>query len=178
MNHLPDPIALPHGYIQRPWQTEDLDSVTALDALIFGPDAWSHALFADEYAASEGSVPDRFYQVITHHDEAIIGFAGLLYGPPFADVTTIGIHPDHTGNKLGAALLVWLIRTAHKLGAEDLLLEVRADNTVAQRLYADNGFTHIHTRRRYYPGGVDAWVMRKRLRHPGPSTAVALSNKE
>lgn len=175
--HLPEPLELPTGYVQRPWTADDLQPLTALDALVFGPDAWSYELFADEYDASTAPEPNRFYQVITHQG-TIVGFAGLLYGPPFADITTIGIHPDHTGKKLGAALLVWLIRTAYDLGAEDVLLEVRADNTEAQRLYAHNGFTHIHTRRRYYPGGVDAWVMRKRLRDPGPSTAVALSSKE
>lgn len=174
---IPEPLTLPTGYAQRPWTADDVAPVAALDAIVFGPDAWSLDLFAAEYQASAADRPDRFYQVVTH-DEVVIGFAGLLYGPPFADITTIGVHPDHTGKKLGAALLIWLIRTAHHVGAEDLLLEVRADNTGAQQLYADNGFTHIHTRPRYYPGGIDAWVMRKRLREPGPSTAVALSSKE
>ena len=174
---LPEPLPLPDGYAQRPWTADDIETVAALDDLVFGPDAWSYDLFQAEYQASIAHNPHSFYQVITHHN-VIVGFAGLLYGPPFADVTTIGVHPDHTGKKLGAALLVWLIRTAHDLGADDLLLEVRADNTGAQQLYAHNGFKHIHTRPRYYPGGVDAWIMRKRLREPGPSTAAALSSKE
>lgn len=174
---IPEPVALPAGYTQRAWTAADVAPVAALDATVFGPDAWSLDIFTAEYQASATENPDRFYQVITHRG-VIVGFAGLLSGPPFADITTIGVHPDHTGKKLGATLLIWLIRTAHQLGAEDLLLEVRADNTVAQRLYADNGFTHIHTRPRYYPGGIDAWVMRKRLREPGPSTATALSSKE
>ncbi len=174
---LPNPLPLPDGYTQRAWTADDLDAVTALDALIFGPDAWSRELFAAEYDASVAPHPHSFYQVLTYENE-IVGFAGLLYGPPFADITTLGVHPDHTGKKLGAAMLIWLIHTAYQLGAEDLLLEVRTDNTRAQRLYADNGFSHIHTRPRYYPGGIDAWIMRKRLRDPGPSTAAVLSSKE
>lgn len=174
---IPEPLPLPAGYVQRPWTGDDLAELVPLDAVIFGPDAWSWELFAAEYESSLDPEPHHFYQVITH-DDTIVAFAGLLYGPPFADITTIGVHPDHAGKKLGAALLVWLIRTAYEVGAEDLLLEVRADNTRAQKLYADNGFTHIHTRARYYPGGVDAWVMRKRLREPGPSTASTLSTKE
>lgn len=173
----PEPLPLPPGYAQRAWTAADIPDVAQLDALVFGPDAWSQPIFESEYRASTAEQPNSFYQVITHQD-TVIGFAGLLYGPPFADITTIGIHPDHTGQKLGAALLIWLIRTADALGALDILLEVRADNTVAQRLYADNGFEHIHTRPKYYPGGVDAWVMRKRLREPGPSPAAALTDKE
>lgn len=174
---LPEPLPLPPGYTQRSWTATDLEAIAELDALVFGPDAWSLPIFEAEFAASAAEHPHNFYQVLTYHG-VIVGFAGLLYGSPFADITTIGIHPEHTGQKLGAALLVWLIRTAVALGAVDVLLEVRADNTVAQRLYADNGFEHIHTRPRYYPGGVDAWVMRKRLREPGPSTAAALTDKE
>ena len=168
---------LPNGYTMRPWSEHDVEAVVQLDALVFGADSWSLEIFRREYQASTAQNPHSFYQVITFGD-VVVGFAGLLYGPPFADVTTIGIHPDHTGKKLGAALLVWLMHTADDLGALDMLLEVRADNTRAQRLYADNGFEHIHTRPRYYPGGVAAWVMRRRLRQPGPSTATALTDKE
>src|SRR5699024_2168008 len=50
--HLPEPLELPTGYVQRPWTADDLQPLTALDALVFGPDAWSYELFADEYDAS------------------------------------------------------------------------------------------------------------------------------
>lgn len=165
----PAPLELPPGYALRTWTAEDLKDITELDALIFGPDAWSLQLFEAEYQASIAVNPHSYYQVMTHNHD-IVGFAGVMHGPPFADITTIGVHPAHTGKKLGAALLIWCIRTACTLGAKDMLLEVRADNHTAQRLYADNGFTHIHTRPKYYPGGVDAWIMRKHLRQPEASS--------
>jgi ribosomal protein S18 acetylase RimI-like enzyme len=44
------------------------------------------------------------------------------------------------------------------------MLEVRADNVVAQSLYASRGFEVIATRAKYYqPAGVDALVMRKEV---------------
>ena len=49
-------------------------------------------------------------------------------------------------------------------GAGALLLEVRADNEAARRLYGTSGFEVISVRRRYYqPGDIDALVMRKHL---------------
>jgi [ribosomal protein S18]-alanine N-acetyltransferase len=46
-----------------------------------------------------------------------------------------------------------------------VLLEVRADNDAAIRLYERHGFERIAVRRRYYqPGDVDAHIMRRRLR--------------
>ena len=48
-------------------------------------------------------------------------------------------------------------------GASSLMLEVRASNAAARRLYARHGFEELHVRRRYYPGGEDAVIMRKAL---------------
>jgi len=48
---------------------------------------------------------------------------------------------------------------ARELGAERILLEVRADNPRAQRLYERNGYRQIHVRRRYYDDGTDAIIM-------------------
>ena len=43
------------------------------------------------------------------------------------------------------------------------MLEVRADNAAAIRLYRRHGFERLAVRRGYYqPGDVDAWVMRLR----------------
>lgn len=170
------PVQLPPGYQLRDWKEDDVGLVAELDARIFGVDAWSHQLFAAEFQSSQ-TTNTHHYRVLTYNHH-IVGFAGLLYGPPYADITTIGVDPHHRGKHLGTALLYWLINTANQLGAQDMLLEVRASNTAAQQLYASNGFEHIHTRPRYYPGGEDAWILRKTLREPGPSTASTLSQKE
>ena len=47
----------------------------------------------------------------------------------------------------------------------DVFLEVRADNPVAQALYASEGFAEVGRRPRYYqPDDVDAIVMQLDLR--------------
>ena len=65
---------------------------------------------------------------------------------------------------MGRVLLDWLIGEARRGGAEHLMLEVRADNVAAQRLYTKAGFVMTSVRRRYYqPGDVDAQIMRLTL---------------
>ena len=72
---------------------------------------------------------------------------------------TMAVAPAHQGKGLGATLLEELLAEAGRRRQSPVLLEVRADNEPAQRLYARYGFTRQGIRRGYYPGGVDAWVM-------------------
>ena len=61
-------------------------------------------------------------------------------------------------------LLAALLAEARRRGCTEVFLEVKADNTRAQRLYHWWGFTEIGIRRGYYqPSGADAIVMRRDL---------------
>lgn len=65
------------------------------------------------------------------------------------------------GTGLGARLLTDLLRAATAFECVEVLLEVRVDNTRAQKLYERFGFEPIGFRRGYYqPGNADALVMR------------------
>jgi ribosomal protein S18 acetylase RimI-like enzyme len=48
-------------------------------------------------------------------------------------------------------------------GAKSAFLEVGASNIVAQQFYMQLGFYRIGTRKRYYKGKEDAYVMKKQL---------------
>ena len=50
--------------------------------------------------------------------------------------------------------------------AASLFLEVAADNAAARALYAEEGFCRVGQRRRYYPGGGDALVLRRMIDPP------------
>ena len=76
---------------------------------------------------------------------------------------TVGTVAAAQGRGIGAAQLRWMAAEAAARGASALMLEVRASNAVARRLYARHGFEELHVRRRYYPGGEDAVIMRKAL---------------
>lgn len=137
----------------RWWDVEG--GVLALEGELFGADSWSAELFWSELA-DEGS---RHY-VVADVDDEVAGYAGLSAYGDEAYVQTIAVSPGYQRLGIGTQLLVDLLHEAHKRGAHTAGLEVRADNAVAQRLYARFGFEAVGVRRGYYqPSNIDAVVM-------------------
>jgi ribosomal-protein-alanine N-acetyltransferase len=137
-----------------------LDEVLPLERALFAPEPWT----AHHFWSELGQVDTRHYVVAvddTRADGAVVGYAGLCDYPDEAFVQTIAVAPDRQGHGLGAVLLEELLAEAARRQQRRVLLEVRADNVPAQRLYARYGFTRSGVRRGYYPGGVDAWVLER-----------------
>jgi ribosomal-protein-alanine N-acetyltransferase len=102
--------------------------------------------------------------VVAERGGAAVGYAGVDRGSDVADVMTIAVAPGAQGRGLGRVLVDWLVTEARRGGATHLMLEVRADNVAAQRLYSKAGFVMLTVRRRYYqPGDVDAQILRLTL---------------
>jgi ribosomal protein S18 acetylase RimI-like enzyme len=73
-------------------------------------------------------------------------------------------------------LLGLLLAEARGRGCSQVLLEVAGENAAAIALYEAAGFARISVRRSYYGPGLDAAVMRLRLRAaPAASAASAAS---
>ncbi|MGI6878768.1 ribosomal protein S18-alanine N-acetyltransferase [Microbacterium sp. gxy059] len=137
----------------------------ALERASFPADAWSDDLMRAELASPHG----RY--VVLDDGERIAGYAGLrhLPGGRDADVQTIAVASEARGRGHGRALLDELLDEATRRRAREVFLEVRADNPVAQALYASEGFAEIGRRPRYYqPDDVDAVVMRLDLARRAP----------
>jgi [ribosomal protein S18]-alanine N-acetyltransferase len=160
----------------RPMTTDDLPAVMVLEEELFAPDTWTEAMYRDEL-----SRPDtRFYVVAEFHLEGaddeedvagepvMVGYGGLIAYDDEAHVATLGVTKALQGEGVGSLLLDALLAEADKRSPV-VLLEVRAGNEAAQRLYERRGFTEIGRRRGYYqPSGADAVVMRrKRVRALG-----------
>ena len=140
----------------------DIPRLAALETQLFADHAWT----AETWWAELAGRPRREY-VVLDGDEGIAGYAGLDHGGEVADVMTVAVVPGHRGQGLGDVLLGELLRRAADGGAASVMLEVRADNEPARRLYDRHGFEEVSVRRRYFrqPEGpdVDAVVMRRRL---------------
>lgn len=140
---------------------EDLDQIMALEHASFPTDAWSEAMMREELASPHG----RY--LVDEEAGRLVGYAGLraIKGAKDADVQTIAIAEAARGRGRGRALLHGLLTEAAERGVHDVFLEVRADNPVAQALYASEGFHEVGRRPRYYqPDDVDAIVMKLDMR--------------
>ncbi|MCZ7458544.1 ribosomal protein S18-alanine N-acetyltransferase [Streptomyces sp. WMMC940] len=140
----------------------DIAPVLDLEHELFPEDAWSPGMFWSELAHARGPQATRHYVVAQDPAEGrIVGYAGLAAAGGLGDVQTIAVARDQWGTGLGARLLTDLLQHATAFECDEVLLEVRVDNTRAQKLYERFGFEPIGFRRGYYqPGNVDALVMR------------------
>ncbi len=139
---------------------DDLSGVLGLEDALFAEEAWSRRMLIGELEQQ----PESRYYLVAERDGALIGYAGLLTAGEQADVLTIAVAAASWGHGIGSRLLAALLAEARRRGCREVLLEVRADNTRAQRLYKWWGFSEIGIRRGYYqPSGMDAIVMRRDL---------------
>ncbi|SFT44709.1 [SSU ribosomal protein S18P]-alanine acetyltransferase [Geodermatophilus amargosae] len=140
----------------RPMRLADLDAVLALEDELFAPDTWTRAMYRDELART-----DTRHYLVAEDEGAVVGYAGLIAYDDEAHVATIGVATGRQGEGIGAQLLDALLAEADRRSPV-VLLEVRADNELAQGLYRRRGFTEIGRRRGYYqPSNTDAVVMRR-----------------
>lgn len=153
----------------RWWHIEQL---LPIERQLFQPEPWT----AHHFWSELGQVDTRHYLVAIDANVlpggpesgsggrtqgGVVGYAGLCAYPDEAFVQTMAVAPQVQRLGLGALLLEALLAEAARRGQSRVLLEVRADNEAAQRLYTRYGFARSAVRRGYYPGGVDAWVMER-----------------
>ena len=141
----------------RPMRLADLPAVLELEEELFAPDTWTAAMYRDELARTD----TRWY-LVAEDGDTVVGYAGLIAYPDEAHVATIGVAGTRQGEGIGARLLDALLTEADRRRVPVVLLEVRADNELAQGLYRRRGFAEIGRRRGYYqPSCTDAVVMKR-----------------
>ncbi len=116
------------------------------------PRPWSAEEFADLIASD-------FCDLVTEEH----GFALIRTIAGESELLTIAVAPEVRRQGLGRGLLEAALSAARDKSAEEMFLEVAADNAAAIALYARAGFTETGRRAAYYrqPDGsrVDAVLM-------------------
>jgi len=137
-------------------QLNDLDAVLAIDLLSFPTPA---KLKMYQYELTQNEM--AHYQVLL--DEGLlIGYSGFWMIADECHISTIAIHPDWRGRKLGDKLLHYMLDCAREHKPILATLEVRRSNVAAQTLYHQHGFAIVGERRRYYKDtNEDAILMTK-----------------
>ena len=141
----------------------DVQAMHRMETILFPVDAWHIDMFLEEL-----TLPTRTYYILELPTEGsednegswrAVGYCGTMVVADTADVQTIGVVPEYEGHGYGRTMLEQMHERAREQGAERILLEVRADNPRAQRLYERSGYRAIHVRRGYYDDGTDAIIM-------------------
>lgn len=146
--------AQPQRVFLRPFRIVDLPTVMLIEEELFAPDTWTEAMLRDELSRTKS----RRYLVADVGGE-IAGYAGLVAYRDEGHIATLGVRKAFQGNGIGALLLDALLAEADRR-VPRVLLEVRADAEIPQRLYRSRGFVEIGRRPNYYPfSGADAVVM-------------------
>jgi ribosomal-protein-alanine N-acetyltransferase len=127
-----------------PMAAEDLPEVLRIETLSFST-AWPPNAFANEVRDNKLA-----HYFVGRLDDTIVAYGGIWVILEDSHVTTIAVHPDYRGLKLGEEMLMRLLDEAIVQGASWITLEVRESNETAQKLYRKYGFTTVSTRRGYY----------------------------
>ena len=100
--------------------------------------------------------------------QRIAGFIGIWYMPDAAHIVAIGVRSACRKQGIGELLLIGAIEQAAQRQMDELTLEVRASNRIAQNLYAKHGFKTMGVRKGYYTDNrEDALIMTaERIRSP------------
>jgi [ribosomal protein S18]-alanine N-acetyltransferase len=133
---------------------DDVDAVTALEAEIFGDDAWSR-----DSVLHELTHPLRHAHVAVDDAGQVCGYVAVLGVGQVADLHRIAVSEAMRRRGVAAALLDACDLSPY----ERVVLEVRADNGAALAFYRRYGFAEISRRRGYYADGADAVVMRRHV---------------
>jgi ribosomal-protein-alanine N-acetyltransferase len=127
-----------------PMVMDDIPEVLKIEALSF-VSTWPPNAFVNELRDNKLA-----YYFTGRLDGRIVAYGGIWVILEDSHVTTIAVHPDVRGQRLGEEMLVHLLDQAIERDASWVTLEVRESNDVAQKLYRKYGFTIVSTRRGYY----------------------------
>lgn len=132
----------------------DLSAVSRLEKRVFDQ-PWA-------YSAFEGFVGEPAF-LLAEDGEGLLGYVVADWMPnPGGDlghVKDLAVAPEARRNGLGRLLLRRAVSRLVVEGVAHIKLEVRASNTAAKRLYADEGFETVRRIPRYYSDGETALVL-------------------
>ena len=144
----------PNEMAIEPMTQADLPAILRIEGLSFTT-SWPVNAFSNEIRDNKLA-----HYFVGRLDGTIVAYGGIWVILEDSHITTIAVHPDYRGLKLGEEMLIKLLDEAILQGASWITLEVRESNDVAQKLYRKYGFTTVSTRRGYYSdNGENALVM-------------------
>ena len=104
-----------------PLRRRHLRGVMHIERAVY-PHPWTESLFQSELA-----LPSSRIYLVARAGRTTVGYAGIMFAPDEAHVTTIAVHPDWQRRHVATRLLVALDAGAVERGYRALTLEVRVE---------------------------------------------------
>jgi ribosomal-protein-alanine N-acetyltransferase len=166
MTEIPLPDAFPFTETNLPYnarwmQVDDIKEVMPIEEASF-PAPWPASAYRYELTRNKLSsyLVLQIKDPSVIHPRPIVAYGGFWVILDEGHISTIAVRPDWRGHGLGEWMLVVLMDAAILRGAEELTLEVRVSNHVAQSLYRKYAFAEVGRRKRYYhDNNEDALIM-------------------
>lgn len=137
---------------------EDLDDIMEIEKYAFTT-PWSRKSFEQEI--TQNLLAKYIVAVI---DGRAVGYAGMWLIMDEGHITNIAVAKDSRGQGIGKYLMMGLIEFCRKSKINNMTLEVRKSNIVAQNLYKKYGFLDCGIRPNYYADDhEDAVIMWKTI---------------
>ncbi|MGH9616056.1 MAG: GNAT family N-acetyltransferase [Acidobacteriaceae bacterium] len=158
-------MKLPEGnsFVIRPAVIQDLEELTAIDALCFAPGI-AYPREEIQYLLSSSSI----VTLVAERSSVIIGFGALArrlsrQNARCGELVTIEVLPAFRRESIGAALHQALESRLREWGGSSLHLHVAVDNAAALSFYRGLGYRVVSRIPRYHLRKLDAWEMEKIL---------------
>ncbi|WP_394266012.1 ribosomal protein S18-alanine N-acetyltransferase [Anaerotignum sp.] len=128
-----------------PMTVEHIDGVLAVEEATFSI-PWTRKDFEREMTENNLAI---YYVAVA--EGKIVGYAGMWHVITEGHITNVAVLEDYRKQGIGDALMAQLEQVAMEKEMIGITLEVRINNTPAQRLYHKHGYRAEGLRKNYYP---------------------------
>ena len=128
--------------IIRPMKEEDVPQAAAIEAASITP-PWSEAGFLS-------ALGEDTQMLVAEEGTKVLGYVNMYISFEEAEITNVATDPAQRGQGIAWALMQESMTQAKERGVERIVLEVRASNTPAIRLYEKCGFRELGIRKNFY----------------------------
>jgi len=145
-------------FTYHPMHIDDLECIYKLELDSY-PFPWTKEILRDCILYKYDS-----YSVFI--DDTLVGYIISKISFPETHILNLTVDINFRNNGIGQALIELTINDARIRNSQDIILEVRSRNLIAQSLYSKLGFEKIGVRKGYYDsenGREDAFVLRLKL---------------
>lgn len=132
----------------RHMKLADVSAVYALDVLSFSL-PWSERSFRYEVTGNTNA-RNWVAELPQQGTVRLVGMLVLWFILDEAHIATLAVHPQFRRRGIARRILQTALSAAYKEGARRALLEVRAGNQAALKMYEEMGFEIVGRRNHYY----------------------------